>query len=94
MDITQIEPWEKRTKFTVGPCARQFVGQPYRRILGAYTEGSQEHVLHATKGWRSRPVLPDGGAIAKMIMPPPEPLPPRYAATVVDQRAYLKGNAR
>ena len=90
MDITRLKPWEKRTKFTVGPCARQYVGQPYRRILGTYTEGNQEHSLHATKGWRSRPTLPDGGAIAKLIMPPPTPQPPRYATTV-DQKAYMKG---
>lgn len=90
MDITRISPWEKRTKFTLGPCARQHTSQPYRRSLGSYVEGSTEHYLHATKGWRTRQVLPDGGAIAKLIMPPPPARPPRYAATV-DQKAYLKG---
>ncbi len=90
MDITRLKPWEKRTKFTVGPCPRRDVGQPYRHILGTYVEGSQEHSLHATKGWRTRQVLPEGGAISKLIMPPPPEAPPRYAATI-SQKAYLKG---
>jgi hypothetical protein len=90
MDITRIKPWDKRTKFTLGPCARRYVGTAYRRMLGEYTEGNTEHVLHATKGWRTRPVLPDGGAIAKLIMPPPAPRAPRYATTM-SQADYLRG---
>ncbi len=87
-----ITPWEKRTKFTLGPCARRYVGTPYRRILGFFTEGDQEHALHATKGWRTRPVVIDGGAMAKFLssIPAPKTQPPRYAATI-SQSDYLRG---
>ena len=90
MDISRIQPWEKRTHFTIGPCPRQNAGKPFRRILGVVTEGSTEYSFHATKGLRVREVASEGSMIAKLFMPAPPAQPPRYAATI-GQAAYLKG---
>lgn len=90
MDISRITPWEKRTRFTIGPCPRQNAGKPFRRILGVVTEGNKEYSFHATKGSRVRVPPCEGTAIAKLTMPPPTPLPPRYAATI-SHADYMRG---
>jgi hypothetical protein len=90
MDISRIPAWEKRTKFTIGPCPRQYAGLPFRRILGEVTDNGKTFSFHATKGLRVKSTEPDGSAIAKLFMPPPVPQPPRYATTTSLQ-AYMKG---
>ena len=90
MNISKIPKWEKRTKFTIGPCPRQNAGLPFRRILGTITEDGKEYSFHATKGLQVKVPTPDGAAIAKLTMPAPTPQPPRYATTI-SQSDYLRG---